>query len=295
MTAGEKGFLLLSCCLGDPERKVLSSSQLRNLTKLAGLMNPPFEDRELTVDDLAAMGCSELLAKRVHKLLSDEELLAWYLRDGRQSNCYPITRISEDYPSALYKVLGQEAPGSLWTMGNTQLLKLPKISLVGSRDLHLQNRNFAAEAGRQAAKQGYVLVSGNARGADIVAQNACLAAGGSVISIVADALNSHREHERILYLSEDGFDLPFSSLRALRRNRLIHSLGAFVLVAQCRVGKGGTWSGTVNNLQKNLRPVFCFADGSSAMVELVQRGAGVIRTEDLSDFGALRTDQMQFM
>jgi DegV family protein with EDD domain len=57
-----------------------------------------------------------------------------------------------------------------------EILKSPGISLVGSRDLNPINEEFAREAGKQAALQSYTLVSGNARGADKTAQNACLAA-----------------------------------------------------------------------------------------------------------------------
>lgn len=83
------------------------------------------------------------------------------------------------------------------------------IALVGSRDLCEENARFATELGAQVAKQGYTLVSGNARGADSTAQEACLAAGGQVVSIVSDPLMVHRTRENVLYVSENGFDEPF--------------------------------------------------------------------------------------
>ena len=104
--------------------------------------------------------------------------------------------------------------------------------MVGSRELGEENRIFAENVGRQAALQGYVLVSGNAKGADSTAQESCLTGGGSVICVVADELEKHPVQKNVLYLSEDGFDMVFSPYRALQRNRIIHSLGSCTFVAQ---------------------------------------------------------------
>ena len=188
------------------------------------------------------------------------------------------------------KRLGLDAPGCLWAKGNTDILKSQTVSLVGSRELREDNRCFAETVGREVARQGYTLVSGNARGADKTAQDACLEAGGRVISIVADELQKYSLTENVLYLSEDGFDLPFSALRALSRNRVIHALGYITIVAQCNGQNGGTWDGTLKNLQNNWSPVFCFDDGSATVLELEQLGATSIALKDLSDFGALQPD-----
>ena len=146
---------------------------------------------------------------------------------------------------------------------------------------------FAREVGRQAALQGYVLVSGNARGADRTAQESCLAAGGDVIAVVADELDRYAPKAHMLYVSEDGFDLPFSSQRALSRNRLIHCMGIRTFVAQSGYQRGGTWDGTVKNLRFGWSQVFCFEDGSAAAGLLRDMGAEGVNLEDLHNFNAL--------
>ncbi len=241
------------------------------------------------------MGCSRAFACRVLQLLSQTEQLQWYLSEGKHAGCVPITRVTEGYPEAVRKCLGLEAPGVLWAKGDLGLLETKKLSVVGSRDLHEKNRAFAEEVGKQAALQGYILVSGDARGADRTAQESCLAHGGSVISVVADRLEKHARRENVLYLSEDGFDLTFSSQRALQRNRVIHSLGASTFVAQCRLEKGGTWDGTVKNLHNCWSPVFCFRDESPASLELEQMGAVLIGSESLQDISALQPNIMNFI
>jgi len=241
-----------------------------------------------------ALGCDRSAAGRILRLLDQTELLEWYLQRGKRESCKPLTRISARYPRRLRKALAMEAPGTLWAKGDLELLGLPKVSLVGSRDLNPENLAFAEEVGRQAALQGYVLVSGNARGADQTAQNSCLAHGGSVIAVVADQLTEHTVKERMLYLSEDGYDIEFSAYRALKRNRVIHSLSDRVFVAQCNFGKGGTWDGTKNNLRRSWSEVFCFRDSSKAMDELEQMGATMIDLAALAEFSSLQTNIISF-
>ena len=127
-------------------------------------------------------------------------------------------------------------------------------------------------------------MSGNARGADRTAQEACLAAGGKVICVVADELWKQPLRENILYLSEDDFEEGFSAQRALSRNRVIHALGIVTFVAQASLRTGGTWDGTVKNLHNRWSDVYGFDDGSEAMNELSQMGLELIKLESLKDF-----------
>lgn len=293
MNGREAGFLLLSSHLGDPQRRVLTVPQLRTLAKRARLLEKA--DRELTEDDLVSLGYDRTMAARMIKLLESTEQLNWYIKKGERAACVPVTRVSPMYPEMLKRRLGWDCPGCLWAKGDLSLLAKPAVALVGSRELRPENRRFAVEAGRQAARQGFVLVSGNARGADKTAQDACLAAGGQVISVVADSLESHSSEPNVLYLSEDGFDLSFSPQRALSRNRVIHALGTRTLVAQCDLGKGGTWDGTVKNLRRGDSPVFCFCDGSPAMTELADLGARLIPEKALENLDALLPDELNFM
>ena len=114
----------------------------------------------------------------------------------------------------------------------------------------------------------------------------------SVICVVADELESKPVQENRLYLSEDGFDLPFSAQRALSRNRIIHTLPPKVFVAQCTLERGGTWDGTTRDLRFLWSQVYCFADGSAATAQLVQLGAKRVTAEELSDISALKTDMI---
>ena len=287
MNPRERGFLLLTSHLGDPERNPLTNSQMHTLFQRMENLKEPEENRQLKPSDLSALGYSREMAEQIWRLLDEEELLEHYLRRGAKQGCIPVTRVSTDYPLILRRRMGLDAPGCLWCRGDAELLNSPGISLVGSRELREENRSFAEAVGYYAARQGLTLISGNARGADRAAQNACLAAGGRVISVVADGLVSHPEQKNLLYVSEDVFDGEFSPQRAHSRNRVIHALGRMVFVAQSDLEKGGTWKGTAVNLKHGWSSVACFRDGSEASLQLEQMGAYLIGREDLADFGGL--------
>lgn len=287
MTGLERGFLLLCSHLGDPDRRPLTTAQVRKLTGRISAAEKQNDLRQMVPGDLTALGYGPEDARRIVGLMNDEALLDHYLRRAGRTGCAPLTRASEDYPLELRHKLGADAPGCLWYRGNLELLKHRKIALVGSRELLPENAEFARQAGIQCAAQGFVLVSGNARGADKTAQEACLESGGSCIIVVADELGRHCPGERTLYLSEDCFDFGFSPLRALSRNRVIHAMGECTLVAQSSLMQGGSWDGAVKNLRFGWSSLHCFADRRESTIRLELMGADVIGIPQLQDLDTL--------
>lgn len=281
MNSREEGFLLLTGRLGDPHRRPLTVVQMRELERCVRRGPRPTEDRELRPEDLLQWGCSEETAQKVIALLGDSQLLSSYVEQGRAHGCFPLSRVTQGYPQKLQKSLGEEAPGSIWYKGDLSLLSKPAVALVGSRDLAVENARFAKQVGELAAKYHLVLISGNARGADTIAQESCLRAGGQVICVLADQLMRKPANDQILYLSEDGYDVPFCAQRALSRNRLIHCMGEATFVAQCSNGSGGTWDGTRRNLKDAWSPVYCLPDGSSGVAKLYHLGAKLVKMTEL--------------
>lgn len=295
MTGPEQGFLLLTSSLGDPSRKPLTVAQFRNLAKGVQAAEREITPRDLQIEDLEKLGYDTQMAERIYGLLSGINRLREYLRRAEACDCFPITRLNPLYPIAVRQRLGLDSPGVLWAKGDVTLLNHPAVAVIGSRELRAENREFAEEAGRQIARQGYVLVSGNAKGADRCAQDACLEAGGAVISVVADSLQKQPLTERVLYLSLDDFDQGFFAQRALHRNHVIHSMASLTIAAQCTLGKGGTWDGILTNLKQGWNPVCVFADGSKAAEELQNRGVHPVTAEDLQDLSRLTEQNPNFI
>jgi predicted Rossmann fold nucleotide-binding protein DprA/Smf involved in DNA uptake len=287
LTGPEQGFLLLTSSLGDPDRKPLSVAQFRALAKRVLAAEREISSRDLQIDDLVKLGYDPVMAERIFGLLSGTNQLREYLRRSEACDCYPITRLNPIYPEPVRRRLRVDSPGVLWAKGDVTLIGRPAVAVIGSRELNETNRAFAEEAGRQIAKQGYVLVSGNARGADRIAQRASLEAGGQVISVVADSLQKQPLIRNVLWISLDDFDQAFSAQRALHRNHVIHTMGSLTIAAQCTLEKGGTWNGILANLKYGWNPVCMFDDQSDAAKELENRGVQIIGMNQLQDLAAL--------
>ena len=289
MTGAERGFLLLCSSLGRQDRPILTLRQFRLLGRRALMENQPSLNGEVTEELLLGWGYEAPMAQRILGLLSQERELDRYLARAEELGIGVLTRISPDYPEALLGALGQDAPAVLFYAGDPALFSRRRISLVGTREPLEADVAFAWEAGTQAARQGYTLVSGNARGCDREGQRACLTAGGTVISFLADSLAERRKGapKGILYCSEGGFDEAFTPQRALSRNRLIHAMGEKVLAVHPRLGVGGTWAGCTENLKRGLSPLFLMADGRPGTEALLERGAAAVTREELQDLGGL--------
>lgn len=266
MRPAEEGLLLLCCALGQPVRP-LSAREYRQLA--ARFAAAPPAEGEVTAPLLRALGFSAEFSARVAGLLDRREALHRYLA---QPGLTVLTRISKQFPAALCK-LGEDCPPALFLRGDAALLQTPCLALTGSRRLRPENRRFAESIGLLAAREGRTLVSGNAVGADQTGQDACLHTGGRVICFIPDALREHSTRKNVLFCSDEGWDIPFSSQRALRRNRYIHALGGISFVAQCTAGSGGSWDGALASLRARLSTVYIFRDGSPDAEALTRYGA----------------------
>ena len=279
MRPSEEGLLLLCCKLGQPVRPLSPSEykQLESYVRAMNLTRSKDDFYEVTPKYLASLGYSQEMSLRIHSLLDRPEVLKNYL--AAQPDISVITRISEKFPHRLRR-LGNDCPPALFGKGDTELLNSHCIALVGSRMLFPRGSAFARRIGTMAAEEGFTLVSGGASGADSVAQEACLAAGGYVICFVPDALETYPSHPHVLYCCAEGYDLPFSNARALRRNYFIHAMGEKTFVAQCPRASGGTWNGSMENLKHGWSEVYVLNDGSEGAEALANLGATFV-SDDL--------------
>ena len=272
----------------------LSLAQARELSRRARAAGIGEEDplRDVTVKDVRRLGYSEYEAGHIVSLLGRERQLDGYLLAAEKADVAVITRLDAQFPQRLREQLGARCPAALFCRGDLRLLQRPCISVVGSRHLASPGAQFAAQAGRLAAREGFTLCSGDAMGADRTAQEACLSNGGSVLIFPATELVYCPVRENVLYAAEGGFELGFSAQRALGRNRFIHAMGEKTLVAQTGFGKGGTWSGSLDNLQHEYSPLFVFDDGSEGARALCARGATPVQA--LTSLQALTPAQLSF-
>src|SRR5687768_18044288 len=77
-----------------------------------------------------------------------------------------------DYPPLLREI--DSAPPLLCLKGDTSLLALPSVAIVGARNASALGRKFARQLAAELGQAGYLIVSGLARGIDTASHEAAL-------------------------------------------------------------------------------------------------------------------------
>lgn len=274
---------LLALCLPfDNTVKPLSGAEFQDMqARVIGRGNNIL-DRELTGADFKELGYTLPQSERFIALLSRQDKLAAMLEKAENRGIKALTRISAAYPKKLTVKLGGGAPLFMFYSGDIRLFEMRGVTLVGCRKISDAGAAFAAAVGTLAAKHGLVLISGGAAGADTIAQDAALKAGGSVISLAARGISGMDfSRDRLLLASCVCPEEGFRSGSAHLRNRYLHALGEITLVAQSGENSGGTWAGSMENLKKRLSPLYVSDIATGGSRDLIKFGAVPINQENL--------------
>lgn len=129
------------------------------------------------------------------------------------------------------------------------LLKLPRIGIVGSRKVSPYGRAVTTKLAHELAGKGVVIVSGLALGVDSIAHNSALQAGGITIAVLPCSLNRvyPRSHTQLAHLiTQKGGLLVTEYSQApeprreyfIARNRIIAALSEGLLITEAAVNSG---------------------------------------------------------
>ena len=138
------------------------------------------------------------------------------------------------------------------------------------------------------------MVSGGARGIDMIAQNSALRAGGKAIAILSNSMETsikQRENReaivagRLLLLSATHPKAPFTVYNAMERNKYIYALSRYAVVVSSDENKGGTWTGATENLKAGWVPLFVRAGEQvpAGNNRLMEKGGTAFSSEVLAD------------
>ena len=83
-----------------------------------------------------------------------------------------------------------DPPPQLYVNGNTDILHLPALAIVGSRNPTDGGARSAFEFSRHLARCGFCIVSGLAQGIDAAAHRGALAAGAPTIAVLGNGIDS---------------------------------------------------------------------------------------------------------
>jgi DNA processing protein len=225
---------------------------------------------------------------RTIRLYSREEAEA-ELEAAERAGAASLFTIEPDYPALLARI--EAPPPMLYIKGRRELLNLPAIAIVGSRQCSAAGVQLARRFADALAEAGFVIVSGLARGIDRVAHETAL--GRGTVAVVAGGIDwvYPPEHAELQgQIAQEGClvttrppglkprekDFP-------RRNRIIAGLVYGVLVVEA-----ATRSGTLitaryaNELGREVfalpgHPLDPRAEGTN---RLIKQGATLVTTPE---------------
>lgn len=240
---------------------------------------------------------SEERAAAIHGLLEGAASFAFELEDLERRGIQVVSALDDRYPSALRTKLGSSAPPVLYVAGSVDLSNTDGIGIVGARDVGPDAARIANDAARLLAGYGLTVYSGAAKGIDQVAMNAAFDAGGSVVGILADALERRLRDpdtrraihdERVCLLTPYKPSMGFTVANAMARNKLIYALARMTFVVQSDLEKGGTWAGAVEWLRRSPEDVAVWAGAGQGRGNAALIRAGAREIHDVEDL--LRVD-----
>ncbi|MDY6806213.1 MAG: DNA-processing protein DprA [Cyanobacteriota bacterium] len=222
---------------------------------------------------------------RIIALLHRDLMLRKALVKWSDREVWIVGRGDGEYPQSLKENLLHLAPPILYGIGRMELLSRGGLAVVGSRDADEEAIAYTQRVGAACAEEGVQIISGGARGVDINAMLGALEAGGTAVGVLPDSLTKAAlsakyrwgmAEGRLTLVSPWGVDVRFTTNRAMTRNKYIYALGDRALVVSSAVGKGGTWSGAVDALEKITKvPLFVRFGGNvpEGNRELWKKGA----------------------
>lgn len=162
------------------------------------------------------------------------------------SQTTPIVAGAAVYPARLAEII--DPPIVLWAAGQSHLLPVPSVAIVGSRHATPSGLATARRLARDLARAGLLVVSGLARGIDAAAHEGALDEGGNTIAVLGCGVDIvyPRQHDRLTQrVRQQGClvsELPPGTRPLPRhfplRNRIISGLSLAVVVVEAAERSG---------------------------------------------------------
>ena len=151
---------------------------------------------------------------------------------------------SQDYPPLLASL--PDAPPLLWAIGDISVLQRETLAMVGARNASSLGTRMARALAQDLGAEGFVIVSGMARGVDTAAHLATLQTG--TVAVMAGGVDAIYPAENAglardivrcgLRISEQPMGLQPMARHFPRRNRLISGMSLGVVVVEAAAKSG---------------------------------------------------------
>jgi DNA processing protein len=191
-----------------------------------------------------------VFSNAVHNGLIDKNNLTEYektLNECSARDIKVITFFDPEYPINLKRI--GTPPLVLFAKGNIDLLKMPAISIVGTRQASSKSLGWAYNSAKELSNLGYVIVSGGALGTDTAAHKGSLENGGKTICVLGSGIENiyPQENKELieeisrkgLVISENMPDRNVNRIYLLERNRITSGIGNKIVIVATGI-TGGT-------------------------------------------------------
>jgi len=237
--------------------------------------------------ELAELLGDRELAERVARLLDSATGFALARAELQAKGIRMIAPENPEYPGRLIERLGKAAPPMLYAAGPSEWLSKSLLGVVGSRSVDKAGGEVAGRVAEVAEKVGCGIVSGGAKGVDLLSMAAAVEAGLPCVAITAEGLErSSRRKElrgevgagRLCIASPYAPGAGFSAGTAMGRNKLIYGLAITTLVVASDLDSGGTWAGATEAISRGFGAVAVWTGPGSGLgnPQLVERGGSPV-------------------
>ncbi len=266
-------------------------SQLMNLEQLDKISerNP----LELSVETGISFSLAETILKQI-SIDSFKDAMNQQ-KKWEQQGIQLISYFDEDYPVLLKEI--NSPPWIIYAYGDIQLLTEFKIAVVGTRHPTPYGQAVCSAFTKDLASNGWVIVSGLAKGIDKIAHEAALTVGGKTIAVLGNGVDViyPRENKAIyqqilqkgLLLSEFAPGVQPRPGFFPQRNRIISGLSHGTIVIEASLKSGSLI--TAKDALEQSREVFAVpgpitSKESTGTNLLIQQGAKLVqRLEDINN------------
>ncbi|WP_077596389.1 DNA-processing protein DprA [Oceanobacillus kimchii] len=268
----------------------ITRSLLRNILQLDPSLNKTYQSSASQLS-----GWLHISLKKAEYIYSDLHNVGLQKQVIKDMQLYQtVTIVDEYYPPMLNTI--KDAPIVLYTLGDVDILKkLPSLSVIGTR-------NPTSQAQRKMAvilpliQQGWVIVSGMARGIDSFAHQMALYHNGKTIAVLGGGFHHiypsehlplfHEITQKGLVITEYPPDQPPKRYQFPERNRIISGLTMGTLVIEA-MERSGTLI-TVDQALDQGREVFAipgnpWVQQTKGCHQMIQDGAKLVQeTKDIT-------------
>lgn len=213
-------------------------------------------DRQLAQDVLFS-------AEQIQALRNPGRDAAEDVRQCAREGIRILTTADPQYPLRIIALLKRTAPPLLFARGNLDLLNRSALGVSGARKASDVSLAAVTRICQTAAMQGWVVVSGGARGADEAAHLAGIKYGIGTIVVLPtgiykpnfrNAMKPFFSEKNTLILSEFPPEFSWTIGCAMQRNRLLAALSRVMVLVE--PGFSGGTGGTGRIAMRLKRPVY---------------------------------------